>query len=216
MNTVVYEWLANGASALERAVAHRYSGNGRLILRCAYTESTVLPFSGQEICHGTYTLLSNDLDTRVGRRHGRRMGGGRRRRPQRRLRARRGCAARTGRLIAGTTAITEQRWADAIKSLDRHVSRNYRDADAQNWLGYANRKAGRLDEAFKHYKVALTVNPNHLGAHEYIGEAFVMAGQLPEARKHLEKLSALCGTQCEQYRDLAEAIQNNRVSSTTR
>ena len=118
--------------------------------------------------------------------------------------------------IAGTTAITEQRWADAIKSLDRHVSRNYRDADAQNWLGYANRKAGRLDEAFKHYKVALTVNPNHLGAHEYIGEAFVMAGQLPEARKHLEKLSALCGTQCEQYRDLAEAIQNNRVSSTTR
>jgi tetratricopeptide (TPR) repeat protein len=115
--------------------------------------------------------------------------------------------------VAGVAAIGEQRWADAIKALERHVGRNYRDADAQNWLAYANRKAGNLDEAFKHYKLALTFDPRHLGAHEYIGEAYLMAGQIDEARKHLEQLATLCGRQCEQYRDLAEAIEQKRVSS---
>lgn len=114
---------------------------------------------------------------------------------------------------AGVAAVSEQRWADAIQALQRHVSRNYRDADGHNYLAYSLRKSGRLDEAFKHYKLALTFNPKHLGAHEYIGEAYVMAGQPAEARKHLEQLAALCGTQCEQYKDLAEAIERNRVSS---
>ena len=114
---------------------------------------------------------------------------------------------------AGVAAIKAERWGDAIKALERHLARSYRDADGQNWLAYANRKAGRLDEAFKHYKLALGFNPRHLGAHEYIGEAYVMAGQVQEARKHLEQLATLCGTQCEQYRDLAAAIENNRVSS---
>lgn len=115
--------------------------------------------------------------------------------------------------VAGVAAIKAERWPDAIKALDRHVSRNHRDADGHNWLAYAYRKSGKLDAAFKHYKLALSFDPKHLGAHEYIGEAYVMAGQPQEARKHLERLAALCGTQCEQYRDLAEAIEHNRVSS---
>jgi tetratricopeptide (TPR) repeat protein len=115
--------------------------------------------------------------------------------------------------MAGLAAIKEQHWADAINALDRHVGRNYRDADAQNWLAYSNRKAGRLDEAFKHYKLALTFNPRHLGAHEYIGEAYLMTGQIDEARRHLEQLATLCDRQCEQYKDLAEAIEQKRVSS---
>jgi tetratricopeptide (TPR) repeat protein len=114
---------------------------------------------------------------------------------------------------AGVAAVNEQRWADAIQALQRHVARNYRDADAHNYLAYSLRKSGRLDEAFKHYKLALSFNPRHLGAHEYIGEAYVMAGQPAEARKHLEQLAVLCGTQCEQYKDLADAIEHNRVSS---
>ena len=32
-------------------------------------------------------------------------------------------------------------------------------------------------------------------------------GESEEARKHLEQLAALCGVQCEQYRDLAQAIE---------
>jgi len=111
---------------------------------------------------------------------------------------------------AGVAAIKTQRWADAIQSMDRYVARNYRDADGHNWLAYAYRKSGRLDEAFKQYRLALNLDPKHLGAHEYIGEAYVMTGQLAEARKHLDRLAALCGTQCEQYRDLAEAIERGK------
>jgi len=114
---------------------------------------------------------------------------------------------------AGIAAINDKRWADAIKALDGHVRRNYRDADGHNWLAYAYRKSGQLEPAFKHYKQALVIDPKHLGAHEYIGEAYVMAGQPQEARKHLERLAALCGTQCEQHKDLAQAIESNRVSS---
>jgi tetratricopeptide (TPR) repeat protein len=113
---------------------------------------------------------------------------------------------------AGITAINQQRWADAIKALERHVWRNDRDADGHNYLAFSYRKSGKLDDAFKHYKRALAIDPKHLGAHEYIGEAYVMAGQPQEARKHLDRLASLCGTQCEQYRDLSEAIDRGRVS----
>jgi tetratricopeptide (TPR) repeat protein len=115
--------------------------------------------------------------------------------------------------LAGIAAINDKRWAEAIKALDGHIRRNYRDADGHNWLAYAYRRSGQLEPAFKHYKQALVIDPRHLGAHEYIGEAYVMAGQPLEARKHLERLAALCGTQCEQYKDLAQAIESNRVSA---
>lgn len=113
----------------------------------------------------------------------------------------------TPEYVAGITAINDRRWDDATKALERHIRLHYRDADAQNWLAYANRKAGRLDKAFEHYKLALAFDPRHLGAHEYIGEAYLQIGQVAEARKYLERLAALCGTQCEQYRDLAAAIE---------
>jgi tetratricopeptide (TPR) repeat protein len=113
---------------------------------------------------------------------------------------------------AGVAAIGDKRWADAVQALDRYVARNYRDPDGHNWLAYAHRNAGRFDEAFKQYKLALNLDPKHLGAHEYIGEAYVMTGQIAEARKHLDRLGALCGKQCEQYRDLAEAIERGKVT----
>lgn len=103
-------------------------------------------------------------------------------------------------------AINEQRWADAIRLMRNHVLQFSNDADGHNWLAYAYRKSGRLDDAFRHYRRALGIDPGHLGAHEYIGEAYLMAKQPDEARKHLDRLAQLCGTQCDQYRDLQRAI----------
>jgi hypothetical protein len=55
--------------------------------------------------------------------------------------------------------------------------------------------------------VALKINPNHKGAHEYIGEAYLMDGKPAEAEAHLAKLEQICGNRsCEEYQDLAKAI----------
>jgi tetratricopeptide (TPR) repeat protein len=115
--------------------------------------------------------------------------------------------------LQGVAAINEQRWPDAIRLLRAHVLQFDRDADGHNWLAYSYRKSGRLKEAFAHYRRALAIDRSHLGAHEYIGEAYLMANQPDEARKHLRRLAELCGVQCEQYKDLAAAIDRSRVSA---
>jgi tetratricopeptide (TPR) repeat protein len=111
-------------------------------------------------------------------------------------------------------AIEAQHFAEAIELLEKHVWRYDHDADGHNWLAFAYRKSGNLDEAFKHYRRALAIDPSHLGAHEYIGEAYLMAGKMPEAEQHLKALAALCAARCEQYHDLENAIAQRRASAS--
>jgi hypothetical protein len=55
--------------------------------------------------------------------------------------------------------------------------------------------------------MALKINPNHKGAHEYIGEAYLLQGKGAEAEMHLVKLEQICGGRgCEEYQDLAKSI----------
>jgi tetratricopeptide (TPR) repeat protein len=105
----------------------------------------------------------------------------------------------------GKKAVVRKDWPAAIAALDKAVARDPDDADAQNLLGYANRKQGNMDAAFKHYDVALKLDPKHLGAHEYVGEAYLMVGKPDKAREHLAALQKLC-TSCEELEDLQKAI----------
>jgi Flp pilus assembly protein TadD len=107
---------------------------------------------------------------------------------------------------AGKAAIRAQNWKGAIDSFAKVAAANPRDADAQNGLGYAYRKLGNLDMAFKHYNEALRLEPRHRGAHEYIGEAYLMKGDLPKAKEHLAALDRICFFGCEEYSDLKKAI----------
>jgi Flp pilus assembly protein TadD len=102
--------------------------------------------------------------------------------------------------------IKAHEYAKAIPVLNAYAARTGADADVENYLGYANRKAGNLDAAFTHYNRALTLNPKHKGVHEYIGEAYLMAGNLPKAEEHLKVLDRLCTFSCEEYRDLKASI----------
>jgi tetratricopeptide (TPR) repeat protein len=64
-----------------------------------------------------------------------------------------------------------------------------------------------LTQAFEHYRIALKLNPDHKGAHEYIGEAYLMDKKPVEAEKHLTELKRICGnSSCEEYIDLSRAI----------
>ena len=74
--------------------------------------------------------------------------------------------------VAGKKAIEAKDWTAAIRVLSSAALRDTRNADIQNYLGFAYRNAGEMKQAFEHYERALKLNPRHRGAHEYVGEAY--------------------------------------------
>jgi tetratricopeptide (TPR) repeat protein len=107
----------------------------------------------------------------------------------------------------GVKAIKAGKFAEAITLLDGVVARDSTNADAYNWLAYATRKNGDPVKAIPIYEKALTLDPKHRGAHEYIGEAYLMLGDLPKAKEHLATLNSLCTFSCSEYRDLKKSIE---------
>lgn len=116
---------------------------------------------------------------------------------------------KTDRMAAGRAAILAKDWKKSIAELSVAVKDKPGDADAHNLLAYSYRKQARPDlpKAFEHYEMALKINPQHKGAHEYIGEAFLMDKKPAKAEEHLAQLKAICGnTTCEEYVDLAKSV----------
>lgn len=113
------------------------------------------------------------------------------------------------RMGTARSAIQAKDWPSAITELSAAVREDPRNADAHNLLAYSLRKQAKPDlpQAFEHYRIALKLNPDHKGAHEYIGEAYLMDKKPQEAEKHLAELARICGNKsCEEYVDLARAI----------
>lgn len=113
----------------------------------------------------------------------------------------------------GVAAIQGGQYGDGIRLLEAYTAHNKNNADAENWLGFAYRKSGALDAAFAHYDRALTLDPKHRGAHEYLGEAYLMAGNVTKAEEHLKILEGLCGTSCVEYTMLKKAVDQYVASN---
>jgi Flp pilus assembly protein TadD len=111
---------------------------------------------------------------------------------------------------AGKAAIEAKDWTTAVKALSSAALRDTRNADIQNYLGYAYRHLGQMDLAFKHYDRALQLNPRHRGAHEYMGEAYLLVNDIAKAEEHLAALERICLLPCEEYEDLKKAIAGHR------
>lgn len=58
-----------------------------------------------------------------------------------------------------------------------------------------------------YYTKALNLEPQHLGANEYLGELYLELNDLPKAQARLAILKGACGD-CEEYEDLEEAIDD--------
>jgi len=115
---------------------------------------------------------------------------------------------------AGKKAIEAQDWKRAAELLTKAAAADPKNADVQNWLGFAQRKLGNLDAAFAAYDKALKLNPRHKAAHEYIGEAYLMSGKLPQAEQHLAELQKLCTPiPCEEYKDLRRAVDEYKKNN---
>ena len=115
---------------------------------------------------------------------------------------------------AGEAAVKQKNWPEAIARLAKVVQRDETNADAWNLLGYSHRNLGEMDKSFMNYERALTINPQHKDAHEYVGEAYLQVGNLAKAEEHLRALDKICWLPCEQYTELKEKIEAFKRKST--
>ena len=103
-------------------------------------------------------------------------------------------------------AIDDKRWNEAVILLTKAASRNEKNPDIYNYLGYAERNRGNFTMAFKYYEKALNLDPKHRGAHEYLGEAYLLVGNVAKAEEHLAALDNLCFFSCKEFSELKEKI----------
>ena len=108
----------------------------------------------------------------------------------------------------GKQAIEDKNWSLALASFKQALSKDPNNADIYSYMGFAYRKSGDLDSAFKSYGEALKIDPQHKGAHEYVGEAYLQANNLAKAEEHLAALDKICIFSCEEYRTLKKAVDD--------
>lgn len=94
----------------------------------------------------------------------------------------------------------------AIKDLKGFLTANPKSADGWNLLGYSYRMDGKLDLSWDSYERALTLDPDHLGALEYLGELYITQGNMDQANAQLHKLMVLCPSGCEAFDTLKKSI----------
>jgi len=116
-------------------------------------------------------------------------------------------AARNNDFNNAKAAIAKQDWSGAISLLQKVTAKEPKNPEAFNLLGYATRKSGDARGSLQYYQTALSLDPKHLGANEYIGEAYLMLGDVAKAEEHLKRLDELCTFGCKEQAELKEQIE---------
>lgn len=98
-----------------------------------------------------------------------------------------------------------ERFDEALETLD--MVHNPNTPKALNYRGYITRKLGRTEEGIGYYLRSVALDPQYAQVREYLGEAYVIQGKLDLAQEQLQVIRTLCGKECEEYADLAEAIE---------
>ena len=97
-----------------------------------------------------------------------------------------------------------ERYQEAIDVLD--LLDNPNTPRALNARGYSTRKLGRTDEGIGYYLKSVALDPSYPQIREYLGEAYIVEGKYDLAEEQLATIEKLCGSQCEYYEDLADAL----------
>lgn len=100
------------------------------------------------------------------------------------------------------------RYDEALDVLN--LMKNPHTAEALNYRGYATRHLGKMDEGIGYYLQSVKLDPHYAMVREYLGEAYVIKGDLAKAQEQLAVIKTICGTECEEYEDLAKAISERK------
>ncbi|HET7122508.1 MAG TPA: tetratricopeptide repeat protein [Bradyrhizobium sp.] len=111
----------------------------------------------------------------------------------------------TGYRAAYATIYDRNDYAAGIKQLK---ALGHDDTAAvANLIGYSYRKLGDYKVAQIWYERALKADPNHVKTWQYYGLWQVEQGNREQAQYHLNRIAALAGTNSEEYRSLAAALE---------
>lgn len=113
----------------------------------------------------------------------------------------------------GKQAVESLEFSKAIELLLKADQETPDSADVNNLLGYSYRKLGEFEKSLMYYKRALSIEPEHRGANEYIGELYLQTGNLSQAEKHLKILDKACFWGCEEYDELKEEIAKYKATT---
>ncbi len=80
-------------------------------------------------------------------------------------------------------------------------------AAVANLIGYSYRKLGDYKVSQIWYERALKADPNHVKTWQYYGLWQIEQGNREQAQYHLNRIAALAGTNSEEYRSLAAALE---------
>ncbi|MGL4234976.1 tetratricopeptide repeat protein [Tabrizicola sp.] len=86
------------------------------------------------------------------------------------------------------------------------VAEDQNDPRILNYKGFANRKAGRMEEGMAYYQAALAIDPDYILARSYMGQALVSEGDFLGARDQLLEIEARGGRDTWAYAALEKAL----------
>jgi len=97
---------------------------------------------------------------------------------------------------------------DYAAAIDQLMALGHEDTAAvANLIGYSYRKLGDYKRSQLWYERALKADPNHVKTWQYYGLWQLEQGNRDQAQYHLSKIAQLAGTDSEEYRSLAAALE---------
>lgn len=100
----------------------------------------------------------------------------------------------------------DDQYENAIDLLQ--LASNSDDPRILNYLGFSNRKAGRMDVGMGYYKEALKRDPDYILARSYMGQAYLQQNQRNAARDQLLEIEARGGKGTWAHTALVMAMKN--------
>ena len=117
-------------------------------------------------------------------------------------------------LKVAKSAINRKEYKKAIVELNKILAEKPNHADAWNLLGFSARKSGDFKTAKTAYTKALSINPKHTRAMEYMGEMYLSLNQPEKAEELLSRLEKLCSYNCKDRDLLRSAIKKYKATSS--
>ena len=91
------------------------------------------------------------------------------------------------------------------------LASNQNDPRILNYLGYSNRKAGRMELGMSFYKKALQADENYILARSYMGQALIQQGDINGAKVQLVEIRDRGGENTWAYRSLLQSLNGYRA-----